>query len=212
MTVKLTWLGHTTIILKGTSTVAIDPWKVSDVSVKADVIIVSHSHYDHLSVDDARTVALADAAIVAPADCRAQLPSCGDFFTLEIGAPVEVKGVKIEAVPAYNLTKQFHPKASGWCGAVVTLDGKRIYYAGDTDFVPEMKDLMQIDVAFVPVGGTYTMDWRQAAEAVNAFRPQLAVPYHWGDIVGSVEDARKFAKHAYGEVRVLAPGESVEID
>ena len=211
MTITLTWIHHATVLLQGSATVAIDPWKLPADTPKADLIVVSHSHYDHLSMDDVARVAAEGAAIVAPPDCHKTLQGAGDLVALEAGTIVQVKGVTIEGVPAYNIGKAFHPKANAWCGAVITLDGSRVYYAGDTDFVPEMRNLADIDAAWVPVGGTYTMDARAAADAVNAFQPKLAIPYHWGDIVGAVSDAQRFAELAECQVKVLSPGESVEV-
>jgi len=211
MSIKVTWINHASVVLSGRAVVMIDPWKMPDGGPEADVIVVSHSHYDHLSVDDVRAVASEGAAVVAPPDCHGQLAGCGQLLPLAPGAVVEHKGVTVEGVPAYNIAKAFHPKANAWCGALITLDGCRVYYAGDTDFVPEMKDLADIDLALMPAGGTYTMDARSAADAVNAFRPKLAIPYHWGDIVGSADDAQRFANQAQCEVKVLSPGESIDI-
>ena len=211
MAVKLTWLNHATILLDGSARVIIDPWKVTD-AAEADVVVVSHSHHDHLSVDDVKRDAAAEAAIIAPADCQSQLAGLGTFSVLKPGTRLEVKGVTVEGVPAYNVQKQFHPKSRNWCGVVITLDGKRFYYAGDTDLVPEMRDLGDIDVALLPVGGTYTMDAEEAATATEWIKPRMiAIPYHWGDIVGSVDDAKRFAQAASCEVTVLSPGQSTEI-
>ena len=112
---------------------------------------------------------------------------------------------------AYNVGKAFHPKDNRWCGAVFTLAGKRIYYAGDTDLVPEMSELNDVDLALLPVGGTYTLDAGEAAAACKQIGCKAAVPYHWGDIVGSSQDAEKFAADAGCTVHVLRPGESLTI-
>ena len=212
MAINLTWHNHATVVIEGSHKVVIDPWKMPKSASKVDVVVVSHSHYDHLSLDDVKRVAGEATAIVATPDCHAKLRSFSHLHALAAGEVVEVNGVSIEGVAAYNTDKAFHPKANAWCGAVVAMDGKRIYCAGDTDFVPEMKGLAQIDVAFMPVGGTYTMDWRAAADAVNAFRPKLAIPVHWGDIVGSRQDADRFAERAECDVRVLSPGESTRVN
>jgi L-ascorbate metabolism protein UlaG (beta-lactamase superfamily) len=115
-----------------------------------------------------------------------------------------VQGVKIEAVPAYNINKQFHPKSNGWVGFVFTLDGERIYQAGDTDLIPEMKDI-KADVALLPVGGTYTMTAKEAAEAADWIKPRLAIPMHYGKNVGSLADAEEFKRLAKCETRILKP-------
>jgi len=208
MSVIIQWLGHASFRLRDGQTVYLDPWKLKAGGV-ADVIIVSHSHYDHLSVEDVKKLQGPNTVIVTTADCAAQLR--GQVRTVRPGEKVEVGAVTVEAVPAYNPAKQFHPRANGWIGAVVTLGGKRIYYAGDTDRIPEMGQLTDIDVALLPVGGTYTMDAREAALAANQIKPRVAIPYHWGDIVGSRRDAETFAKACAGEVRVLEPGDSTEV-
>ena len=118
------------------------------------------------------------------------------------GESTTANGVKIEAVPAYNINKQFHPKSNNWVGYIFTLDGQRIYQAGDTDAIPEMKNV-KADVVLMPVGGTYTMTAQEAAEATNAINPKLAIPMHWGKIVGSANDAETFKKLVKCEVQIL---------
>lgn len=207
MPVTIHWLGHASFRLSHGQTVYLDPWKLKEGGV-ADVIIVSHSHHDHLSVEDVRKLQGPNTVVITTADCAAKLR--GDVRTIRPGGKVEVGSVTVEAVPAYNPAKQFHPRANGWIGAVVTLGGKRIYYAGDTDLIPEMGQLTDVDVALLPVGGTYTMDAREAAQAANLIKPKVAIPYHWGDIIGTRRDAEAFAKAWAGEVRILEPGDSTE--
>jgi len=120
-----------------------------------------------------------------------------------------LEGVRVIGVAAYNPDKQFHPKGNNWAGFIIEIGSKRIYYAGDTDLTEEMKALKDIDVALLPVGGTYTMNAKEAAEATEHIKPKLAVPYHWGDIVGGQSDAEQFAKSAACEVKGLEAGESV---
>jgi L-ascorbate metabolism protein UlaG (beta-lactamase superfamily) len=115
-------------------------------------------------------------------------------------------------VPAYNVDKDFHHRANGWLGVVITLGGARVYYAGDTDLIPEMSELSDIDVALLPAGGTYTMTAAQAVEACQAIRARVVVPYHWGDIVGSDADAEAFVAAASGsDARLIRPGESFTV-
>ena len=127
------------------------------------------------------------------------------------GDELHIDETSIEAVSAYNCTNDYHPKACGWIGAVISLDGKRIYYAGDTDITPEMAFLTSIDLALLPVGGTYTLDAAEAARACDQIGPAAALPYHWGDIVGSARDAELFAESAPCKTHVLQPGESLEL-
>jgi L-ascorbate metabolism protein UlaG (beta-lactamase superfamily) len=142
-----------------------------------------------------------ESLIIAPQSCLSKIS--GNVKKIEEGEKIEVKGVIIEAFPAYNLNKQFHPKGKG-VGYIITLNNKRIYHAGDTDFIPEMKNLKNIDIALIPVGGTYTMDAEEAAEAVNSFKPKVAIPMHYGSIVGSRQDALNFKKLVKeSEVKIL---------
>ncbi len=211
MSVEITWIGHASFRLAGEDGVVyIDPWKLPD-DAKADgkVVIVSHDHYDHCSPPDVAKVAMPDATIVAPADTAAKLPNA---TPAEPGQKVTAGAITVEAVPAYNIDKQFHPRANGWIGAVVTLDNTRIYYAGDTDLIDEMGALEAIDVALVPVGGTYTMTAAEAAEACQRIGCKTAIPYHWGDIVGSADDAMALAGTvACCAVTVLQPSQTVTV-
>ncbi|MFQ6048573.1 MAG: MBL fold metallo-hydrolase [Phycisphaerae bacterium] len=209
MALKLTWLNHASFRLEGQQRVYLDPWKLAAGSVPADVIIVSHSHYDHCSRPDVAAIRGPETVVLAAADAAAQLGE--GVRQIGPGQRHEVGDLVVETVPAYNVTEKFHPKENGWVGVVLETQGQRIYYAGDTDQIPEMAELGRIDVALLPVGGTYTMDAAQAAAACEVIRPKQAVPYHWGDIVGSGEDARAFAERAGCAVTVLQPGESLTL-
>ncbi|MBN1342640.1 MAG: MBL fold metallo-hydrolase [Phycisphaerae bacterium] len=208
MSVKIEWLGHASFKISGSKTVYIDPWKLSAPSGSADIVIVSHSHYDHCSPEDVRAVRTEATTVLAPPDCAAKL---GKITAASPGKVHEIGGAKVEIVPAYNIGKEFHPKANDWIGAVVEMDGVRVYYAGDTDQIPEMGQLREITVALLPVGGTYTMNADQAAAAVKVINPGRAVPYHWGDIVGDHGDAEAFKAKATCDVSVLSPGGSLTI-
>jgi L-ascorbate metabolism protein UlaG (beta-lactamase superfamily) len=185
---KISWLGHSSIKIKTDKVIYIDPWKIRD-SEKADLILVSHAHSDHLSPADIRKIQKADTVILTTADCMDRLS--GDVRALKPGDRATVHGITVEAVPSYNTDKAFHPRANGWIGFIITLEGKRIYYPGDSDFTPEMKNI-KADIMIMPVGGTYTMTAEEAARAVNLVKPEAAIPIHWGDIVGSSKDARRF--------------------
>ena len=210
MSAEIRWIHHASFRLAGGEAVVyIDPWKLPAAAADATAVFISHDHYDHCSPPDVAKVATADTVVVAPAD------AAGKFAGARVLAPGEktiVGEAEIEAVAAYNVGKAFHPKANGWLGAVVSLGGVRIYYAGDTDRIAEMGELGAIDAALLPVGGTYTMDAAEAAAACADIGCKLAVPYHWGDIVGSESDARAFASSVGGcDARVLQPGESLTI-
>ena len=195
--VEVRWLGHDTFIIKGSKTVIIDPFKAKG-DTKADLLLISHEHYDHLSEDDIKRFAGPSTVIVAPKVCE---PGLAKFKQekkfVEPNSEAVLKGVTVGTIPAYNTNKfrepgkVFHPKADGRVGYIVTMDGVRFYHAGDSDATPEMKAL-EVDVALVPVSGTYVMTAEEAADAVKAMKVKVAVPMHYGKIVGSEADAKKF--------------------
>jgi len=193
------WLGHDGFYVEGSKVVYFDPFQISG-GPKADIILITHEHFDHCSPDDVAKVAKEDTVIVTEADSAQKLS--GKVQVLKPGESTEVAGVKISAVPSYNVGKDFHPKANNWLGFVVELDGVTIYHAGDADFIPEMKDL-EVDIALIPVSGTYVMTADQGIEAARAIKPKIAVPMHYGAIVGSEDDAKKFAEALKDEMTVV---------
>jgi len=201
---RIEWLGHATVLIRGERTVMVDPWKVSG-GEQVDLVLVTHGHFDHCSPEDVAKVSGPQTEVVAPADAAAKLGE--GVKTILPGEAVNVAGVKVEAVPAYNVGKSFHPKDNRWVGYVVTMGGERVYVAGDTDRTAEM-DAVKADVALLPVGGTYTMTAEEAAGAADAMGVSLAIPIHFGDVVGSEADARRFEAACNVPVKVLRPGES----
>jgi L-ascorbate metabolism protein UlaG (beta-lactamase superfamily) len=199
---KIKWLGHASFRIDGSqSVVYIDPWKLKS-AVPADVICITHSHFDHLSEEDVAKIRKATTVIIGPPDCQAGFGAA--FKAVTPGGSHTVGDVKVEAVPAYNTDKDFHPKSNNWVGYILTVDGVRVYHTGDTDIIPEMGGL-QVDVALLPVGGTYTMTVNQAASAVAKIRPKVAVPMHCGDIVGTLKDRETFQSHSEVPVVILDP-------
>lgn len=198
---------HSSIRIAGSVVLRFDPFRLESAPHDADVVLVTHEHFDHFSPDDIRAVARPDTRFVVPRGMEGQVEGLGIEASRVVGlAPGEtadVVGVRVEAVPAYNLYKPFHPRDNGWVGYVATLDGVRYYVAGDTDDLPENHDL-GCDVALVPVGGTYTMTAAEAAAFVNALRPAVAVPTHYGEVAGSAGDGRAFA-------RLVDPGIEVRV-
>ena len=197
---NIKWLGHAGFKLKGEKTIYIDPFKINETE-PADIIIVTHEHFDHLSPDDLKKIQTGKTVIVTTRDCYSKLS--GNIKTISPGQTLNVDGIKIEAVPAYNANKHFHPKSSGWMGVIVTINGKRMYHAGDTDNIPEMSNLKDIDVALLPVSGTYVMTAEEAADAANRIMPKVAVPMHYGAIVGTKADAEKFRSLCKCRVEIL---------
>ena len=195
---KMTWLGHDVFKIDGSKTVYIDPYNIES-GEKADLVLVTHDHFDHCSPEDVEKVQQPETVIVTEKDSAQKLS--GDVKTMKPGDSLTIDNVKIEAVPAYNTNKDFHPKANGWLGFVLEMDGVRIYHAGDTDFIPEMKDL-SVDIALLPVSGTYVMTADEAVEAAMAINPGVAVPMHYGAIVGDSTDADVFKAKLEGKVDV----------
>lgn len=198
---EIAWLGHATILIQGEKRVMVDPWKLKKPE-PVDIVLVTHDHYDHCSPEDVEKVTGPATSIIAPPDAAARLGS--GATSISPGETLETCGVTVEAVAAYNVDKQYHPKSKGWVGYVVTMGGERIYVAGDTDRIPEM-DAIRADVVVLPVGGTYTMNADEAAEAANRIGPGLAIPIHFGDIVGTEADARRFESRCSVPVKILAP-------
>ena len=207
MGITIQWLGHASFKICHEDTVIyIDPWKLKDSFGDATLVFVSHSHGDHYSPEDIAKVSGPDTRLIASADVVAK-EKAGE--AIMPGLMIELEGVRVRGVAAYNVDKVFHPKKNNWVGFLIEIGSKRIYYAGDTDLTDEMKGLKDIDVALLPVGGTYTMNAEEAAEATRHIKPKQAIPYHWGDIVGDRNDAEQFAELAECEVKVLAPGENI---
>ncbi len=190
------WLGHDSFRLDGSSTVYIDPWKLAEGSSPADLILVTHDHFDHFSPDDIASLSTPRTTLIGPASVTAQVDGV-EAVTLGAGETATVSGVAVTAVPAYNVDKfrqpgeVFHPRAAGGLGYIVELDGRRIYHAGDTDAIPEMREV-RCDVALLPVSGTYVMTAEEAAEACRMISASVVVPMHFGDIVGTAADAARF--------------------
>jgi L-ascorbate metabolism protein UlaG (beta-lactamase superfamily) len=203
MTKNIRWLGHAGFVVRGSRTVCVDPYRVS-AGEPAGLILVTHEHSDHCSPEDAAKFIGPDTWIVAPAAAAAKLTGVAGktdrVITVRPGETLNLDGVEVRIVPAYNLKIPNHSPDKGHVGYVFRLDGVTYYHAGDTDRIPEMKTLTGVDVAFLPVGGTYTMDAKQAAEAAAEITPRLAVPMHWGGVVGSEKDALEFKKHCKSEV------------
>ncbi len=201
------WLGHDTFRIENDKTIYTDPYELKGELPKADLILITHDHFDHLSPKDVAKVAKEDTVIVTIAAAAQKLK--GDVRVVKPGESLTVLGIPIETVPAYNVNKfrspgqPFHPKGSGHVGFIFTVGGQRIYHAGDTDVIPEMDDI-QADIALLPVGGTYTMTADEAAQAANTIQPKLAIPMHHSAIVGSVKDAQRFRDLCSMEVIILS--------
>ena len=196
---KIAWLGHDGFRIDAGKTVYLDPYQIEGGPV-ADVILITHEHFDHCSPEDVAKIQGPETVIVTEKDSAKKLT--GDVRVVKPGDTVDLGDLKIEAVPSYNTDKDFHPKKNRWLGFIVEIEGVKVYHAGDADFIPEMKDL-EVDIALLPVSGTYVMTADQAVKAALAINPKLAIPMHYGAIVGDAQDALNFEKALAGKVDVL---------
>ena len=206
MVSNIHWLGHASFRIEGDNLVIyIDPWKLED-GPQADLILITHDHPDHCSPEDVAKVQKKDSVIVTVAAAAAKLS--GQIKVIQPGNELTVKGIPISAVPAYNVNKfrspgvPFHPQESGYVGFVLTVEGQRIYHAGDTDSISEIGSI-DADIALLPVSGTYVMTADEALEAVKVIKPQLAIPMHIGRGIGSLADAEHFKEKASVPVEIL---------
>ena len=191
-------LGHSTIkINRNGKIIYIDPYNIEKNINDADIIFITHNHYDHFSPEDIKKIKNEDTIIIATEDLYTNILKLGfyaiNIITVKPNKDYQVEHVKFTTIPSYNINKTFHPKENQWVGYIVELDEKKYYIAGDTDAIPEMKDI-KCDVAFLPIGGTYTMDVNEAAELSKYLMAKTIVPTHYGKIVGEKEDGRKFAE------------------
>lgn len=185
---KIHWLGHDAIRIDAGITIYFDPFQINPGPV-ADIIFISHDHFDHLSPEDIAKIQGPETVFVTAKSCKDKLT--GKVEVMSPGDTATVKDIPIQAVASYNTNKDFHPKKNNWLGFIVEVDGVRIYHAGDTDVIEEMNRI-KTDIALLPVSGTYVMTGEEAAKAALAIKPTLAIPMHYGAIVGGVSDAEQF--------------------
>ena len=195
---------HSSIKFYKGKIIYIDPFKIDRNYSDADYIFITHDHYDHYSEEDISKIIKDNTEIITPESLLEKMLMYGfkeEYITIvKPNMKYEINGIRFETVPAYNITEKFHPKENGWVGYMIELDGIRYYIAGDTDVTEESRKV-KCDVAFVPVGGTYTMDCREAADLINEIKPKIAVPIHYGSIVGTNEDAKKFVRMLDNEIQ-----------
>ncbi len=212
---KITWLNHDCFRINASGKVIYtDPFQIEEQKEKADILLISHGHFDHMSKDDVKKVIKQETKIITSEE-GAKALKC---FSLKPGEIKEFDNIKLEGVYAYNINKfrepgkPFHPKGEG-LGFIIHTEGKRVYHAGDSDAIPELKNL-KADVALLPVSGIYVMTAEEAVEAVKMIKPKIAIPMHFGAIVGSVADAQEFRKMVEEQTKtkvvVLSKGSSYE--
>jgi L-ascorbate metabolism protein UlaG (beta-lactamase superfamily) len=205
------WLGHASFrISAGRATIYIDPYRVAEGAPLADLILITHGHYDHFSPQDVERLTKRETWLVGPAAVAERVS--GQVHRIGPGETLDdelVRGIHIGAVAAYNTSKRdadgnpFHPRDAGWVGYELNVRGERLYHSGDTDVIPEMDTVTGVDVALLPVSGVYVMTAQEAAEAARRIQPRVAVPMHWGSHIGTEHDARTFAAKAPVEVRIM---------
>lgn len=197
--IKIRWHGHDTFSLEKGLTICIDPYKLSRL-IPADIVLISHNHFDHLSLEDLKKTSSSNTVIIAAKECVSQLSkvACKELIGILPGQEKVVNNVKVKALPAYNIdkinpdtSKPFHPKEDNKVGFIVNIENISIYHTGDSDLIPEMTDLKP-DILLVPISGTYVMTAKEAVKATEKIKPKLAIPMHYGTIVGSEANAKEF--------------------
>jgi L-ascorbate metabolism protein UlaG (beta-lactamase superfamily) len=208
--VKISWLGHDGFKIKNAKTVYVDPYEIKS-GEKADILLISHNHEDHCSPEDVKKIVSEKTTIITTSESKRKLSKmkAKEILVAKPGQKLLIDDVSIETVPAYNVNKfrspghPFHPKENEMLGFIVTMNGVRIYHAGDTDLIPEM-ERFNVDVACLPVSGTYVMTAEEAVESTRHIKLKVAIPMHYGSIVGDERDAERFKTLASCEVRVLS--------
>ena len=195
---KIEVLCHSSIRIEGEDKVIyLDPYRITEERNDADIIFITHSHYDHFSEEDILKVKNEDTKIVVTNDLMDKVTELGfrkeDIIVVIPNNSYKVFDIEISTISAYNINKQFHPKENNWVGYILIIEGKSIYIAGDTDINEENKKV-KCDIALLPVGGTYTTNYEEAAQLANLINPELVIPMHYGELVGDKEDAIKFKK------------------
>lgn len=197
---KISVIIHSSVRIDGDKVIYFDPYKLPENMPKADIIFITHEHRDHMSPEDVAKIATDSTVIVIPKVVEHQFK--GKVVPVTVGDEITVEGIPVKVVLAYNTNKQFHTKDKGWVGYIVTVDSTRLYFAGDTDRIPEMKNF-DVDIALLPVSGTYVMTAEEAAGAALDIKPKIAIPMHYGTVVGTKADAEKFKELLKGKIEVV---------
>ena len=201
---NIKWLGHSTIKFIGDKITYIDPYNIKKNYNDADIIFITHNHYDHFSKEDIKKCIKNKTKIVVTEDLLEECLNLGfkkeKIYSVSPNSKHEIDNIVFSTIPSYNINKKFHPRENNWVGYILKIDNIKYYIAGDTDITKEAEDV-KCDVAFLPVGGTYTMNYKEAAELANKIRPKIVVPIHYGTIVGTQKDAERFKNNIYKEIK-----------
>ena len=203
---KIEVLCHSCIKVEGNGKIIYsDPFRIKEEKNDADIIVITHSHYDHFSEEDIIKVKNEQTKILITNDLVERTLQLGfskeNIIVVTPNNIYNVLGILISTIPAYNINKKFHPKENNWIGYILNIENKKVYIAGDTDITEENKKV-ECDIALVPIGGTYTMTYEEAAELVNDINPKLAIPMHYGEIVGKKQDGIEFSKLINENIKV----------
>lgn len=192
---NIQWLGHSTIKILEEKIIYIDPYNIQEDFKDADIIFITHSHYDHFSKEDIKKCKSESTKIIITDDLYKDTLQLGfkdeDIIKVSPNHNYEVENISFSTVPAYNINKEFHPKKSNWVGYIININNIKYYIAGDTDITNEARNV-KCDIAFLPLGGTFTMDYKEAAKLANEIMPKIVIPIHYGTLVGKKEDAIYF--------------------
>ena len=187
---------HSSIKINGEKVIYVDPYKIKEVNKDADLIFITHEHYDHYSIEDINKIKKSNTRFIVPKSMKNRLVideiSESDIISVDVKNKYSVDDIEFETIPAYNINKSFHPKSNNWVGYIININNIKYYIAGDTDMTEEAINV-KCDIAFIPIGGTYTMDYKEAAALTNKIKPKYAIPIHYGLIVGKYEDAIKYS-------------------
>ena len=188
---------HSSIKFSDNIKIYFDPYEINENNNDADIIFITHNHYDHYSENDIKKIYNAKTKFIIPKDLEKELLNLGikkeNIITVAPNNNYNVLDISFKTIPAYNINKPFHPKENNWVGYLINYNNFTYYIAGDTNITEDNK-LIKCDVAFLPIGGKYTMNYKEAAELTNIIKPKIVVPIHYGLIVGTTEDAIEFAK------------------
>lgn len=200
--IELRWLGNSGFLITDGKIIYIDPYNLSSEMPKADIILATHGHSDHCSIADMQKICKSGTIVVVSPDCQSKITKLEDvnMQIVELGDEITLENVKIQTIPAYNINKEYHPKSEAMFGYIIKFENTIIYHAGDTDKIPEMEKLTGFSkkgnefIALLPVGGNFTMNAEEAAEAASLIKPTLAIPMHYGSVAGTEKDADDFVK------------------
>ena len=192
---KITINCHNSIRIEDDKIIYFDPFKIENKLNDADLIFITHDHYDHFDINSIKNIIKEDTKIVVPNSIVEKVLSSGinndNLISVDVNSTYTILGYKVETIPSYNLNKDFHIKEYNYVGYIITINNDRIYVAGDTDATEECKNV-NCDIALIPIGGTYTMDYKEAAELINIIEPKIVIPTHYNCVVGNLSDGENF--------------------